>query len=300
MSDNNSELQAKLVIVSEKNRGKEFVLNKERTLIGKDSSCDIVLDSSLIADKAVSIENTKGIYILKSISERKVLVCEESVTEKILEWEDSILIGNIELKFKKTGISKKKKFKKPEISKFIRDPKRARLILVSAILVIALVIIFSPKKSKIHPKIPSAPAKKMPISAKEKQVVETTCSNEELINITANARGMFEIGEKFYKSKNLNSGNLYRAIVVWEKMIESLKNINPRPDIYEKAGEKLVIAKDELHKRIKYLKNNAFAAYKAGRTEDFENILIEIMDSISVPTDKDYIWAKKKFLNIKH
>jgi hypothetical protein len=53
-----------------------------------------------------------------------------------------------------------------------------------------------------------------------------------------------------------------------------------------------------MESRRKYLKNNAYVAYKLGRKDALRGILIQIMDTIADPMNEDYIWAKKKLLGL--
>ncbi len=266
---------AKIAVITGRNAGREYPI-EDRLVIGAGRNCDIVILG--LKGEALSIEKIKGAYVLKSLTEERVVVSEESVFEKILIFGDRIKLGETELEFRK-GVSEL------DINLSERN-KNLLTVIIFVLAFLSLIIAFcsqkiAPVKKKKHAEIAST-----------KSLISKPITTEE-------ARYRFNVAEHYYQEGRLDSGNAYQSIIIWKGIVESLENRTPKPPVYQRAKDKLSEAQKELNERLKYLKNNAFVAYKSGQMDYSKDILKRIMRLVPEPADKDYIWAKRKLMDVE-
>ncbi len=279
----------KIVVAAGKNAGKEYPLG-ERTFIGADPKSDIVIAG--VAKSALSIEKIEELYLLKSLTDSGVTISGEGpVFEKILISGERIRLGETELEFR------------DEVAKIgLGLAKKNKNLLTSTIFVLALLLVIvvfyynlpNIKKTGAR-KIQEPPIKKM--VTKENSVSKPDATD--IAQAIKEAEYKFKVAEHYYQEGRLDSGNFYRALIVWKEIVKSLEDINPQPPIYQRAKDRLNETQKELDARIKYLKNNAFVAYKSGQLDYSKSILKRVMRLVPEPTDGNYIWVKRKLMDMK-
>ncbi len=80
--------------------GLEIPLKKAKTLLGRDLSCDVCLDDSLVSSEHAVVVRSNGSYILEDLNSRNgTCVDGESVQKKKLKNGSKISIGNFVIRF---------------------------------------------------------------------------------------------------------------------------------------------------------------------------------------------------------
>jgi pSer/pThr/pTyr-binding forkhead associated (FHA) protein len=80
--------------------GLEIPLKKAKTLLGRDLSCDVCLDDSLVSSEHAVVVRSNGSYILEDLNSRNgTCVDGESVQKKKLKNGSKISIGNFLIRF---------------------------------------------------------------------------------------------------------------------------------------------------------------------------------------------------------
>jgi len=264
---------AKIAVITGKNAGREYAL-EERLVVGGSRDCPLVIPG--LKGEVLAIEKIKGAYILKSLSGERVVVSEESVFEKMLIFGDRIKLGETELEFRE-GV--------PELDLNLSErDKNLLTIIIFVLAFLSLMVAFG--SWKIAPVEEKKPTKKIAIM---KSPISRPITVQE-------ASDRFELAEHYYEESRLDSGNLYRALMLWKEIVESLEDITPKPPVYQRAKDRLNAVQEELDARLNYLKNNAFVAHQTGQADSMEKILRRIMRLVPEPTDKNYIWAKRKLI----
>lgn len=91
---------AKLTITNSWFAGLEIILKKRRTILGRNVTCDVCLDDSLVSEQHASITKTDDGYLVEDLNSRHGLQLNgKEVHQKTLRNGDTIAIGNFELKF---------------------------------------------------------------------------------------------------------------------------------------------------------------------------------------------------------
>lgn len=91
---------ARLTIANSWFAGLEIALKKKRIILGRNVSCDICLDDSLVSEEHASITKTDDGYVVEDLNSRHGLQLNgKEVHQKTLRNGDMIAIGNFELKF---------------------------------------------------------------------------------------------------------------------------------------------------------------------------------------------------------
>jgi pSer/pThr/pTyr-binding forkhead associated (FHA) protein len=91
---------ARLTITNSWFAGLEIALKKRRTILGRNVSCDVCLDDSLVSEEHVCITKTDDGYVVEDLNSRHGLQLNgKEVHQKTLRNGDTIAIGNFELKF---------------------------------------------------------------------------------------------------------------------------------------------------------------------------------------------------------
>jgi len=286
-----------LEVIFGKNKGKIIKLEKDVFYIGKDSSCDLVLDIPTMKDREVSIENKKGNFLLKTLENKEISISGEKVTEKILENDDIITIGNLELKFRKI-VEEETADRKEQI----KQKLFSRIIDLSIFVLLAVIVLLLVSSSLffyLERKVIESKAEKFEtIKTDEVTTAHLVPSEYDIIDLLADAHRRMHIGDAFYKNYKLDESYLYRSIIEWQVIIDSLEHVNPKPRIYVQAKKKQEKAQKELDQKMKYLKDNAYAAYVLKANDQLKAILEHMMRIKPVAMDKDYLWTKKKYLQL--
>jgi hypothetical protein len=289
--------KAELEIIFGKKKGETIPLEKDIFSVGRDPGCDLLIDLPSIEEKELCIENRHGIFLLKSMTGREISVSGEKLIEKILETDDVITIGNLEMKFKKIY---------KEQSKYDREQAKQRIFskvvdttVVVLLVLIGIVLAGSSLFFYLERKFITDESEKLALSEKvEEKTVTESPAQEDIIDLLADAHRRMEIGNNYYRNRKLDESYLYRAILEWQVIIDLLKNIKPTPRICVETRKKIEKAQPELDALIKYLKNNAYAAYTLKADDQLKAILERMMRIKPVPTDKDYIWTKRKYMQL--
>ena len=80
--------------------GLVIILKKSKTLLGRDPSCDVCLDDSLVSSEHAIVVRSNGGYVLEDLNSRNgTRVDRENVQKKRLKNGAEISIGNFLIRF---------------------------------------------------------------------------------------------------------------------------------------------------------------------------------------------------------
>ena len=284
---------AYLLIDYGKGEIKKFFLDKEKTIVGSDSECDIVLDYPSVPARFIEITVTGDFCVFRSLTEKGLIVSGENVFEKILEKEDSFSMNDLRVEFcppeettESAGMAVTEKFFKKMI--------------VYALLTIIFIYIcgnlFLTVQEKIVLRRTEAlrPRKAEEVVAAEVEVI----SEQDLIGLIAEVRRKDMIARYLMTQTNIDLTNYSFAVQEWIVALEKLKNVECPPKVKEKIVKEAGYAKAEAKEIAGFMRKNAYIAYQQGRDEDLIRLLDNIMKIIDDQTDSDYMWAKKKYLGM--
>jgi len=108
------------------------------------------------------------------------------------------------------------------------------------------------------------------------------------------------MGQKHYRERNVQIGNLWRSIKKFGEAEWYLESVQPKPDFYADAVSGRKQAERELNTRHEEL---MFLANKAAHNREWENASLNLetaRDLIPDRSDKRYRSADKMLLDITH
>ena len=271
---------------------KNIELKDKPLTIGKAVSCDVTVATESLPDVAATIQKVRGVALLRVQAEEGILVSGEKVYEKILEPKDTIQLPGADLEIRRTPGKKtvtgiKDVPKAPKLVKKGRKMGPLTLVLIiAAVIGVFFATEYLTKRFFV---------KTQPVEVKK----PSDFPEDEWIQKLTKARERYEIGDSLYENADLNDGNLYWAIQEWDAIIDSLGGIKPEPDVYTDAQAILKEANAELKEKIERLKHNAFVAKQIGQTDEYKEILRQMMRMKPDISDKDYNLAKSLLIEAK-
>jgi hypothetical protein len=284
---------AYLLISYGNNKIDKCVLIKDETYIGRNPGCDVVLSQAFLPEKAAEIIRKGDYYVIRALTDKGVYIAGEKFHEKILEKGDYTSLGDLRIDFVPSDTALEEETKKMDI-------KYTRKLVFISFLLIVIVFVFGNMFLKVKEKILKDRIENSS-STKEKEVVRKErkeLSEQEQILLIAEVRRRDIIAEKLLRETNVNPHYYVHAINEWIAALKQLEYVNTSPRINAELLEKTAKLKQKVRKIVKYLQHNAFAANQQNDEAALKYLLENILAVIDNPADDDYIWAKKKYMNL--
>jgi len=248
---------------------------------------DFVREQAVIEDLAI-IERRAGLYLLRALTDQPVEVSGELVSEKILQWGDSVVVGSVRLEFREH-----------ESSSVRAESDHARRVFRQVLLALACVIallialnsvIGSGGPGPEQPEFVGAPGTS---SAAESR---SAVSDAEKI---AASRLAFAAAERFEAEADSVESYLFQAVRLFQGIVRELEGIEPTPSIAISAQQRFEAARDKLRTKLEFLRNNAFVAHSVSEDDDLRSILEEVMATIPDASNEEYWqWARDKIIQM--
>ena len=268
-----------LRVIKGKNKGKEYLLTNKPFFIGNQEKDDVFLEEG--EPIRLVIEKINGFYVFKTLTDRGLIVSdEEDIYEKILVNQDKIKLINSEFEFVE---------KKDKVSDIIKK-KIYKIILAVLVLVFAILfMVFYDNKSDKN------------LEFKSNYLYTDDTYEKFLLDVDARVRRAQykeSIADKLYSEKELDAGNLYRAVVLYKKVLDLVSPIPKAKDFYENVKIKYKKCNQEFNERLNYLKNNAYIALKRGDYLTAKIIFEKIIQIVPDPSNEIYVFSKNNLTKI--
>lgn len=258
-------------------------------LLGNDDGAIYSFDGDILRvhDRFV-VERGSGLFLLKSSTDRELMVEGEFTMESLIEPGDVIVTEDSEYRFELYSVGKEK-------------ARRGLQVLGLFALIAVLIIFFMPFFANVFTGLGSDLKNQNTIGSKindgdsslvEKQTKEYTKSERN--RILAKARLRYEVAKSYARESELNAGYLLWAVTEFETIKEDLRDIEPKPDILNSVEKRLIAARELLLKKKKTLALQAMAASRIGDQKLYDSILHELMSITQDPSAPYYQWAQQR------
>ena len=244
----------------------------------------------VVIDDRFSISFKNGVYLMRSLTEREVMVSDVLAMESIVSKGDTLVTESSEYELRAAG-EEEESGSKSIIYLFL-------IIAAAAMGVILLFPNYVPKIVDLEG-IQGAPETMMPMGEDEWDRFESDDMDEgpreyslaERNQILARARLNVLLADRQVKESTTRHGNVFWAIKRLEEAEIELNKLDPVPDLFDEVQEKKMAYQEKLSLMKEDLMNNAKIALEAGNTDSARHAFTKLLSITQDPRDPTYIEA---------